>query len=251
MDIIKELVRQGLSARKSEVYLAILELGRATTIDIAHKTGIKRTTVYDIVLDLLQMGYITESKKGKRRLFIAEDPSTLLSKNEDRLSSFKELLPFLTEIRNQSTPKPAIRFYDGFVGAKAIMEELLLVEQKEQFFWSSMSDLIDLFGNIYMERWVKRRVKREVISRVLLTNQSKIPEYYLQSNKKVLREIKWLPKEYVFSGVLCIFDNKVAYISSRQESFGFIIESKELAQIMKLIFQSSWMMAPSFDSKPV
>jgi len=74
--------------------------------------------------------------------------------------------------------------------------------------------------------------------------KTKLPDLYEKTGTEVLREIKWLPKSYVFDGVVCIFDNKVAYISSRQESFGFVVESKEFAQIMRLIFESSWAMVP-------
>lgn len=244
MSILKELAKQGLTGKKAEIYLAILKLGRATTIDIAQKTKFKRTTVYDIVLDLIQLGYIAETKKGKRRLFIAEDPATILEKNEERLLSFKNLAPILSGIRSNVVPKPVIRFYDGTDGVRNIMEELLLVKNKEQLFWSSMSDLLNVFGNRYMERWVKRRIKRGVLSKVLLTKKSRLPDLYEKSGKEVLREIKWLPKNYIFNGVVCIFDNKVGYISSRQEHFGFVIESNEFAQIMRLIFESSWTITP-------
>lgn len=231
-----------MKEKQAKTYLAILELGRATTIDISKKTKIKRTTTYDIVFDLIRLGYVSEARKGKRRLFIAEDPLLLFSKSEERLFSFKQLIPLLSEMRNSSVPRPSLRFYDGISGVRTIMEELLLVEKKEQLFWSSISDLIDFFGNRYMESWAKRRIRRGILSRVLLTKKTAVPNIYLQSNSQVLREIKWLPKNYVFDGVLCVFDNKVGYISSRQESFGFIIESKEFSQIMRLIFESSWAM---------
>lgn len=244
MNIQKELEKQGLDPKKAKVYLAVLELGRATTIEISQKTKIKRTTVYDIVLDLLRMGYVAEARKGKRRLFIAEDPEVLLNKNEQRLLEFKDIIPILTEIRSQSVPKPTIKFYDGVLGVRTIMEELLNIEKKEQLFWSSISDLIDFFGNRYMESWVKRRIKRGILSKVLLTKKRNVPDIYMQSNNKFLREIRWLPKSYLFNGVVCIFDNKVGYISSKEESFGFIIESNEFSQVMRLIFESSWAITP-------
>lgn len=243
MNIFKELDKQGLSPRKAKVYMAVLELGRTTTIEIAKKTNLKRTTVYDILLDLIRMGYVAEARKGKRRLFIAEDPAMLFNKSEQRLMDFKELIPFLGEIRSKSVPKPTVKFYDGTAGVRSIMEELLNVESKEQLFWSSISDLVEFLGNRYMEQWVKRRVKRGIWSRVLLMKKSRVSDIYLQSNEKYLREIKWLPRGFSLDGVLGIFDNKVAYISSQQESFGFIIESKEFSNIIRLIFKSSWMVA--------
>lgn len=243
MNISKELKKQGLNEKQAEIYLAILELGRATTINISKKTNIKRTTVYDIILDLMRLGYITEAKKGKRRFFITEDPLLLFAKSEEKLSSFKQLIPILNEMRNNSIPRPNMRFYDGISGVRTIMEELLLVKKKEQLFWSSISDLVDFLGGKYMESWVRRRIRRGILSRVLLTKKTRVPNIYLQSNEQVLREIKWLPKTFVFDGVLCVFDDKVGYISSRQESFGFVIESKEFSQIIRLIFESSWVIS--------
>jgi len=244
MDIAKELEKQGLDPKKTKVYLAILELGRATTIEISQRTKIKRTTVYDIILDLMRLGYVAEARRGKRRLFMAEEPAVLFNKSEQRLSEFKEIIPLLSVIHSKAIPKPTIKFYDGVLGVRTIMEELLNVEKKEQLYWSSISDLVDFFGNRYMESWVKRRIRRGILSRVLLTKKTRVPDLYMQSNDKVLREIKMLPKSYIFSGVVCIFDNKVGYISSREESFGFVIESKEFAQIMRLIWESSWQMIP-------
>ncbi|MFA6160305.1 MAG: helix-turn-helix domain-containing protein [Parcubacteria group bacterium] len=244
MDIQKELEKQGLDPKKAKVYLAVLELGRATIIELSRKTKLKRTTVYDIVLILIGMGYVTEARKGKRRLFIAEDPEVLLNTNEQKLLEFKNLIPFLTEIRSKVVPKPTIKFYDGTLGVRTIMEELLNVKNKEQLFWSSISDLVDFFGNRYMESWVKRRIKRGILSKVLLTKKRNVADIYMQSNDKFLREIRWLPKTYLFKGVVCIFDNKVCYISSREESFGFVIESNEFSQVMRLIFESSWAVAP-------
>ncbi|TAK96188.1 hypothetical protein EPO05_02420 [Patescibacteria group bacterium] len=242
MHIAAELEKQGLKPHQIKVYLAILELGRATTIEVAKKTGIKRTTAYDLIEDLIRLGYVAEARKGKRRLFIAEDPSLLASKLEQKLLDIKDLIPALLTINSKAVPKPAVRFYDGVEGVRNIMEELLAMQGKEQLYWSSISDLVDFFGHRYMQQWVKRRIKRGIWSKALLTKKTKVPDIYLQSNAQSLREIRYLPKGFTLDGVLCVFDNKVAYISSRQESFGFTIESKEFSQVMRLIFEGAWAM---------
>lgn len=240
MNIANELEKQGLKQGQIKVYLAILELGRATTIEVAKKTGIKRTTAYDLIEDLIRLGYVAEARKGKRRMFIAEDPLSLISKSERKLSDIKEIVPALLAINSKAIPKPAIRFYDGVEGVRNIMEELLAMRGKEQLYWSSISDLVDFFGHRYMQQWVKRRIHRGIWSRALLTKKSRVPDIYLQSNAQSLREIRYLPKGFALDGVLCIFDSKVAYISSQQESFGFVIESDEFSKVMRLIFQSMW-----------
>ena len=159
---IKKLESIGLSGKKAKIYLTVLELGRATAIDIAKKANIKRTTVYDVVLELISDGYLSESKRGARRIFIAEDPSVLIGTFEQRMNEIKEIAPELLKIYTEVIPKPQLRFYDGFNGVKRIMEERLSMSGKEQFFWSSISDLLDVLGNRYLQSWVKRRIKRKI-----------------------------------------------------------------------------------------
>lgn len=237
---IKMLTRLGLEGNRAKVYLAVLKLGRATVIDISKHTKIKRTTVYDVVLDLKNQGFVSEAKRGARRVFIAEDPATLVQTFEDRLSEIKEIAPLLSNVYSTNIPKPTLRFYDGISGVRHITEELLTMKGKEMLSWSSISDLVDVLGNRYLERWVKRRVKRGIISRVLLTQKSRVPQLYLRSDTIVLREIKWLPQDFTFDGLLSVFDNKVIYISSLKESFGFVLESDEMSSLMRLIFKSMW-----------
>lgn len=241
MKILNELRKLGLSEKEALVYLAILEKGRATTIEISQKTSIKRTTVYSIVLDLIVAGYIAEAKRGKRRLFIVEDPDLLIGKFEQSLSDAKYLAPLLNTLRSKAVPRPLVKFYDGINGVRNIMEETLLMEDKEQYWWSAINDLVDVLGKRYISQWVKRRVKRKIKTIVLRVNDKNLePEY--QASEYGMREIHWLPQKILFNGALCVFDNKVAYISSRKESFGFIIESNDFSDMVRTIFGSMWEM---------
>jgi HTH-type transcriptional regulator, sugar sensing transcriptional regulator len=240
MNLDKELEKQGLNQKQIKVYLAVLGLGRATIIDIARKTAIKRTTVYDVVLQLIQLEFVSESKRGKRRLFIAENPGLLLTKMEQKLNELKGFVPTLSSLYAGTIPRPEIKFYDGINGVRNIMEELLLMKDKEQLYWSSIEDLIDLFGPVYMKNWVIRRVKRNIWSKVLLVKRRRNIETHFQESNMYLRKIHWLPGAFNFNGIICLFDNKIAFISSREESFGFVVKSDELSRMMRLIFDSMW-----------
>lgn len=236
----RELEKIGLDGKKAKIYLAVLELGRANIIQIARKTVIKRTTVYDVVLDLVNEGYLSEAKRGVKRIFIAEDPEVLKNIFEQRLDDVKEIIPALSEIYSKVVPRPKFKFYDGIEGVRHIMEESLNTKSKEQLYWGSIGDLVDIFGDRYMEQWVKRRVRRGIWSRCFLTSKTKISNVDIRSDENVLREVKWLSSKNMFEGVLCVFDNKVMYISSPRESFGFIVESNELSNFLRLIFRMMW-----------
>ena len=77
MTIIEQLNQLGLNGRQARVYLALLQLGSATAIEIAKYTKYKHPTVYD-VLDLLkEKRLITETLSGKRKIFSAPRPGRL------------------------------------------------------------------------------------------------------------------------------------------------------------------------------
>jgi len=60
----KELEKIGLSKKEAKVYLACLELSEATIGQISKKSGVKRTTVYDIVESLKEKSLISSSTKN-------------------------------------------------------------------------------------------------------------------------------------------------------------------------------------------
>ena len=58
--------------------------------------------------------------------------------------------------------------------------------------------------------------------------------------EEFLREIRVAPKEMDFSMGYWVYGRKAAFISSRAESFGYVIESEELVQTLKSQFELIW-----------
>ena len=61
--------------------------------------------------------------------------------------------------------------------------------------------------------------------------------------KDFLREVRIAPPGIDFSMGYWLFADKAAFLSSRKESFGFIIESKELVEMLKVQFEVLWEMS--------
>lgn len=238
---IQDLEKIGLTEKKAKVYLAVLETGQASIIQIARKTLIKRTTVYDLVADLIAQGYLSEIKKGAKNLILAEDPELLIKSFERKLDEVKDLAPALFKIFESVTSRPQIRFYEGVEGVRHLMEESLIVKSKEIFYWGPADNIIKILGNVYIDKWLKRRISENIKSYGLLTQEApRGSKPFLKTDKTALREVRWLSTKTVFDGILWLYDNKVMYISSAKESFGFIIESDNFTEFMKVIFKSMW-----------
>jgi sugar-specific transcriptional regulator TrmB len=126
-----ELKKLGLKEKEVKVYLAGLELGPNSIKNIAEKVKIPRPTVYEIVKKLEEKGLFVETKKGKKRLFVAQSPSQILRFLRIKKREIEEKERELTRIvsileAKYSREKEGIRIFQGKEGKKAIIEILSL-----------------------------------------------------------------------------------------------------------------------------
>jgi len=91
--LINELEKLGLNDKESKAYLALLELGEGNIGKIAKKSGIRRTTVYDVIESLLKKGLISSSRKNKRVVYLAEAPRKLEQDLEEKKMVLDRIMP--------------------------------------------------------------------------------------------------------------------------------------------------------------
>jgi len=126
-----ELKKLGLKEKEVKVYLAGLELGPNSIKNIAEKVKIPRPTVYEIIKKLEEKGLFVETKKGKKRLFVAQSPSQILRflrikkrEIEEKEREFTRIVSILEA--KYSKEKEGIRIFQGKEGKRAIIEILSL-----------------------------------------------------------------------------------------------------------------------------
>src|SRR2546423_1650027 len=83
----------GLDEKEIEVYIALLELGEATVLQISRKTGVKRPTAYLVLNALEQKGFVSRIVKGKKTFFAPQHPKKILAEAEIKLSEIKKAIP--------------------------------------------------------------------------------------------------------------------------------------------------------------
>ena len=236
---IKHILEQlGLKDKKADVYLAALELGSATVIEISKKAGIKRTTCYDILMDLIKMGLVSETSKGKKRLFIGEDPEKILGDLENKEKLLSGILPQLKAVYNIKGVKPKIRFYEGKEGLRDVYADTLKYSGEIAAFASE--DVVRTLGREWADDYLKKRVKKNIRVRVILPKTEYVSKI-VGEDRESLRTSKLIdPQKYPFSIEINIYGHKkVALMSSREET-GIIIEGDEVYKTMKLIFELLW-----------
>jgi sugar-specific transcriptional regulator TrmB len=239
MEIKQFLAQFDLVGKKADVYLAVLELGSGTVIEIARKSEVKRTTVYDILLDLEKSGLIYQTSKGSKRLFVAEDPEKLKKKLEERERMLNEMLPQLRSLYNIKGIKPKIKFYEGKEGLRQVYADTLNYGGEILAFASE--DVVKTLGMEWANDYLAKRVKKEIRVRIIIPKTEIIEKEFNPKDQKQLRSSKLVnPKKYPFSVEINIYGHQKVALMSAREEIGIIIEGKEIYNTLKFIFELLW-----------
>jgi HTH-type transcriptional regulator, sugar sensing transcriptional regulator len=245
--LASELITLGLSGKEAKVYLAVLELGEANIQKIAQKSGIKRTTVYDIIASLKEKRLLTEITKGKKTLFSAEDPRKLEGQLDEKKETLKKILPELLSITNLLDKKPTIKFYEGAEGIKEVYKDTLNYSDQELLAWVT-AEAMTGFDIDWLEKYyVKKRLEKKIWVRVIAPDTEDMLKQYISIDEKSLRRTKLVPApEFPFEVEINLYGKNRIAVMSFAERIGLIIESPKLHRTLKSIFELNWKYLPEY-----
>lgn len=250
----------GLNEEETTTYLSLLETGPITVGALSHKLGKPRPSLYGFLKRLQDKGLVTQSSKAGVRTYLAEAPEKvglLFQKKLDDLSrehhAYQEMLPSLLKKIPSAFLSPKFQLYEGAEGLQFVLKDMLLYRNIEtQAFWP-IKAMVDILSPEFFRYHNKERIKNNIYTRAIwpMSQVVEIKKHpYLGAGKEFRREIRIAPKEADFSMGYWIYKNKVAFISSRKESFGFIIESRELVEMLLAQFEIMWKLSKPITIKP-
>ena len=233
----------GLSEKEAGVYIAVLSLGKGTVAQISRNANINRTTGYDILDSLSAKGLVSISGKEPKQEFIAESPENLskfladeIKKKHVALQKTEELIPELKSMHNVAD-RPKVRFYEGTEGLIEVYEDTLTSHEPIRAY-ATVDDMHLALPN-YFPKYYKRRAGAGIAIRAI-TPKTEIGMERKAQDKAEMREMAFVPADkFYFSPEINIYDNKVM-IASWREKLGIIIESSEIADAMKKIYELAW-----------
>lgn len=236
--LLSTLKQIGLEEKQAKIYLACLELGETSIKEIARKAEIKRTTIYDLIDEMINLGYIKATTRGKRKRFFPADPDELKIIIKKREALLDEVLPELKSLGSTSGIKPKMLFFEGKAGLREAYEQTLTEKNITIYAWAS-EDIVSVLGKDWADDYIRRRTKRGIKMETIVPETALIKKY-AKFDKEQNRKIKLVdPKKYLFNIEINIFGNKVAIMSAR-DRLGVIIVSEPIAVALKMIFRMCW-----------
>lgn len=243
--MLKELQDIGLSEKEAKVYMAALEIGRATADQLAKHSGIVRSTTYVQLESLMKKGLMSTYEEGKKTFFAPESPEHLkrifyLKKKEFEVRE-KELSDFLPELLRTfegAGERPRVRFFDGKEGVQSIREEALKAKDKQISFLYSFSKFKEIFTKEEREDYSRRRAEKGIHTRVIYTSAYTPEPDYVPPPLTAAQYMN--EKDLTLNSDIFIYDEKVAFIVLEGRPHGVVMESKGIVSTMKQLFDHFW-----------
>ncbi|HSX15144.1 MAG TPA: helix-turn-helix domain-containing protein [Candidatus Saccharimonadales bacterium] len=255
-ELISSIEDLGLSQKEARVYLANLMLGPATVQKIADQSGIKRVTTYVILESLNNLGLVSQSSRGKKTFFVAEEPKSLqrlLQKKEEAIkeqkSHFQAILPDLDRLINMPVESPNVRFYDTAEGIKTIMASFLESNREVGTLYgiSNLDQIYAFFPEFRPTLANPHRQAAGIHSKFIYTSQE--GPILKATDKESNRESRYVPSNaYPLNGDITIVGDHIVMLSlSGNKPIGITIQSQELAKALKAIFDLAWLSAAKYN----
>ncbi|MFH1089794.1 MAG: helix-turn-helix domain-containing protein [Candidatus Uhrbacteria bacterium] len=244
------LLSLAFSEKETNVYLALLTLGKGTVSEIARQAEMNRTTGYDILSKLVNYGLVSVSGKEPKQEYVAESPDKVVNflenkkrETEKQIVGAKKFLPQLKSIHNIGS-RPKIRFYEGKEGLKQVYEDTLTSHEAIRAY-ATVDDMHAALPD-YFPKYYERRAKKGIHIRAIIPKTPSGIDRSKQDRAEARETALIPPDKYYFSPEINIYDNKIM-IASWREKLGIIIESPEIADAMKKIYELAWTEAKRLD----
>ncbi|MCB9789599.1 hypothetical protein H6763_03750 [Candidatus Nomurabacteria bacterium] len=260
MDIIRVFEKFGLKEDHLKVYKANLEWGETTISNIAYKSRLPRTTVYQYLDDLIKVGLIKQILRDNKKNYVAADPEKLVSMLNDESLDIQKLIKItqktmsqLKSIQNNRTDKPKVHYLEGEEGIKQAYE-MTLEASSEVCIQCYSSNYEKVVKGDFLEDYFKKFFSSDIRSRELITDTESDEEWAKKwgSKKNLQMMVDISTVKNAIETDLMLFDDKVLFVSFNEKNpYALLIEDPDIFNAMKSMFELSWKEAIRSDKRIV
>ena len=241
--MINTLIGIGFTEKEATVYINLLSFKKATAYLIYQKSGLKKATAYVVLESLVKKGFVLKTPQNKKSLYIAKSPAECIKIFQEKLNEAKDMLPEMMAIQKKDEEKVSVSYYEGVEGIKEVYNDTL--KYPGEFVAFGSEDVVKALGYDWMSQFIQNRVKKNIFVRSILPTTHYFTDELLQKDKLELREMKFVSQEeYPFSIEIDVYGGSKVSLISGKEAMGAIIESSEVHNTMKMIFEILWKNLP-------
>ncbi|MEK6893820.1 MAG: helix-turn-helix domain-containing protein [Nanoarchaeota archaeon] len=230
----QELMSLGLSEKEANVYMACLKMGEATANRLSELSFLPRSTTYDILEKLRNLGLISTYIKESKTFFKSNPPESLKSMLSEKDDILNKILPDLKKMQSQIGDKPSAEVFQGKNAILKIFDEILS-NAKSLKVIGSMGNALEKIG-YHPEKFRARRIENKIKIKQIL----EISEESKKISQDKYTEIKFLESLNDSKEGIFLFDDFVYHIIFQYEISAIKIKSKDHAHSMEIMFDDLW-----------
>lgn len=246
-EIIEVLEQLGFNEKDREIYFVLLKSGPSTISPVARATGYPVTTVQSVLSRLDKKGVLEVTTKKTRHVYKASDPSIIKKNLERKIQDVGNIIPLLKKISQEERGKAKVKVYYND-RMSDIFHEAINCKNKLVYEIVSAHDFQLILGEKF--HFTKRRLEKDIYLKSLRVEEHEIKKYNKTIHKNELREAKFLPREMTFRASMMLWDNTVAFFSSKGEGLAWTVESITITEMMKQMFEMMWEVSRRMETLP-
>jgi sugar-specific transcriptional regulator TrmB len=141
--------------------------------------------------------------------------------------------------------KPVVSYFEGIEGVRYVLNECLNVEEEFRVYLP-LKRLFEYGLKEFFLKIGKRVLDKEVLLKIIVLDSPEVREFFdknfdLEDENIQILILSDSKDMALFECGMCIFDEKVALMHfDGQDEYGVLIQSREIANMHKNVFDVSW-----------
>ncbi len=240
------LEEYGLDKKEIKVYLYLVGNIELTAYNIAKKTGIHRSTTYDVLDRLISKGFVNKIEKNGKILYSSLEISKVISRLKDKEEILTSLIPEFEKLRKETASK--VRILESESGQKQFNFKLfnLIKDGKvKDIFIIGLGPSQHISSQLFLEGLIKETKKKKLNKKI---NYKGIWDEKFRNHKMVelfsgIGEDRFL-KNIPTKVTTLIFGEYVAYLFTLNDKPQVIeIQNELISEENKSYFSYLWKIA--------
>ena len=235
-----ELKELGLTDNETKVYLVLLEQGILNPTELAQKTGLHRSYVYDTLERLLDRGIINTVLKNNKKHYQPVDPKALREIFELKLKHLDAVLPDLSKLFKATKEETRVELHRGKRVYKTLIKDIVANIRKNDTIYLLGADetILETVEPIYLKQYFNIIKSKNVKEKIIIKKGGK-------KFKEENLQYRELDQKYFDETTIVIYQNKVYTFIWGNPYHLTVTESKKVANTYRKQFELLWEIAKS------
>ena len=240
MDLIPKIKKLGLTDKSAKVYMAALELVECTILQIARHSGLKRTTLYYLLSELIEFGALKQLQRHNKTYYVAESPINLFKRARERIEEFEDYLDVFEQYDRNVKMRPRTYFLFGSTGFKQAWERLFQSKGKKFSIITESENFLQFVKEKYiLKEIIKIKKDSGFYSRQLIPD-SPYARKIIAKDKTENRDSKILPFRTNLPFTTIVNSELVIFISTKFDNMVMVMENVDFARTIQAYFDLIW-----------